>query len=624
MYELYSEFEVTPDYRAQLSLIIDKPLTVEAIDTYAESALNDIIYLVQSVVEQYKHYPTYSFESETDYEDAALKYFGLSNIEQILDHIAATADQIQQIDATIASAKAINKIIVPPDDIERQQANLGGEIEQKKILPRLKTTLFILANDFGVNINSEDELTNTKGLITENMMRGSSYYLLAAHKLNRTVLVCDEEGNVTYVFNNSKLQEINRQADDLLELSKNQLNELLDSNASLGKRVVYSTRFVQNMIAALDNPADYNSLSESERDGKYLYPKAENGVLSMAGIARALELSPVIIKRAIRELGDRVGETSHYKFGPRTAIGYLPEQKELIHRYLQENGYFDIPPEDYLNEYGVSQKFGINNHIIHRVVEVLGDRMGEIRAFKSKSRATRYYSPEQQDLIWQQLKEDGLFAEDAPTGYLNIFEMAKAMGLGNTVVENAIVSVRSELGELQIYNFNGARVRGLSPAQQDVLRHHFELKGFFAEKAPDGVVTFRKLADQNETTVNIVQRAVDNLAEELGEIREYRFRGVTLPGLNLEQQRQIIEFMDKNGHFSPELPKDYISAKNLISQLGISYPTLAKAQEELADELGSVEVYRINNNIRPAYSPRQQEILRQYISNLRIQNAMKQ
>jgi hypothetical protein len=605
--------EVAPDYKASLEAVIARPLTVENIDTYAEQALSDLIGLINEVSTTYTRQPTHSFANAKDIENAAFSYFGLSRVEEILDHIADKAEELVKLDETIAHTKVIDNIIVPPDYLEVPEPTGEGELHQKRTLPRLKTMLFILANDFDVDVNDEDQLTKTKGILPQTTMRSSSYYMLEVHKLDRTVLVCDEVGNVTYVIDNVLLQQIGLQKDRLLELTKNQINALLEEISQLGQRVVYSENFVPNIIAALENPSVADPQT-NPNSGIYLHPKAPDGILSMAGIAREFGLASGTVKKAILELDDSLGEAASYKFGPRVAAGFLPEQQELIRRYLSEKGYFETPPEGYLNEFGISQKFSLSNHVIHRAVAELGDRIGEVRAFKSDRRATRYFSPEQQDLIIQQLNEDGLFAEDAPADHLTILEMAKSIGLTNTVVENAIVSVRSELGELYIYNFNGQRVRGLSPIQQGVLRRHFEQNGFFAEKAPADILNVNGLVDKFGVGIKALTRAIESLGDSLGEVKEYRFKGLTAQAYSPEQQKLIFEFLKQHNYLSPDLPDGYLSLKGLTELLDTSYGTLAKAQEALGDRLGPVKIYKTGNK-RPTngYSPKQQEMIRGYL-----------
>ena len=87
-------------------------------------------------------------------------------------------------------------IIVPPDTGKTNIKNGTGEgIDEKKLFDRTKYTIEVLQM---LNIDvSVCEFKN--GIIEDNMMRKTSYVLIKIPQLNKMVLVCDEEGNRTFV-----------------------------------------------------------------------------------------------------------------------------------------------------------------------------------------------------------------------------------------------------------------------------------------------------------------------------------------------------------------------------------------------------------------------------------------
>src|SRR5680860_653450 len=77
----------SPNFKTTLSQIQSRPLIPENIDSYAEDALKDLITLTSSAVTEYKNQQTSDLRTGNEAEDAAFAYFGLNNIEEILNHI---------------------------------------------------------------------------------------------------------------------------------------------------------------------------------------------------------------------------------------------------------------------------------------------------------------------------------------------------------------------------------------------------------------------------------------------------------------------------------------------------------------------------------------------------------
>jgi DNA-binding MarR family transcriptional regulator len=675
MHEGNSNFEALPDFKAKLESVIDRPLTVEDIEGYAETALTDIIYLVQSAVEHYKHYPTHSFESETDCEDAAFKYFGLSNIEQILDHLALKASEISNLDHFISSATNVQKVIVPPSAAEIIVNQGKEQFVPKRLIPRLKTLLFVLANDFQIELENPNQLSLMRGEVHPDMVRRSSYYLVEAHQLDRSVLVCDEEGNATY-------------SERLLELTKPELDELLDTDPTLGQKIIYSKNFVLRAIAAISDPHQKNNQKtkgvNSER-GKYLYPPAPEGVLSIFGIAREFgvnnhlikqaitelgeelgeasnyrfttrstsgytleqqwkirqlletrgSLAPkapegilalhgvaqalgiptkTIVRRAIENLGETLGETSLYKFGGRVAIGYNPDQQKLIREYLEKTGYFNRPPEGFLTMGAISKEFDLVFTVIDRIVKELGDELGETEVYMAQPGMTTHYSPAQIDMIRQRLEAEGSFAPPAPDDYLSIAGIARKAGVDHITAAKAIEEIVDSLGDVGTYKFQTQVTSGYSPNQQRIIYEYFDKKGFMVDKAPNDVLSLPGLLDLPELLGSgdkPIRAAINALGESLGEIKNYRFgsRKTIAKGFDREQQQKIIEHLRSRGVLD-EAPNDYVNAFDLSKQLGVKYNQIRIVIKELGQELGKTNIFKSKTQVVEHYDPSQQELIR--------------
>ena len=99
------------DFASSVEEIINQPLTVENVDTYAEDALDKLIQLVDEMVQAYKHQLTIWLDSSAESENAAFAYYGVEEIGELLDHIAAKAEQLIAIDTAIGQIESTDYVL---------------------------------------------------------------------------------------------------------------------------------------------------------------------------------------------------------------------------------------------------------------------------------------------------------------------------------------------------------------------------------------------------------------------------------------------------------------------------------------------------------------------------------
>ena len=397
------------DLKQKMDGILSRTLTPDIIDTYADVALDDLIDVVDEAISVYDSELPNIFDSIKEKEDAALKLAGLGSVGELLDHIAEKADEIRRLDSVINRATVINQVIVPTDPGNKIVE--GDEtLVAKKSIKRTKTLLFILSNDFEIDVHDPEQLIITTGVLTDRMMRKQSYFMVEVPKLKRTIFICDEEDNVTYVFNSFVLEEHGISPDDLLRLMKPDLNYLIQNEHLLGKRLNYSNKFVSNMITALNNPQNYKGEEKETQDaGQYLRPKAPDGILSINVMAKKFGLSHRTIAKAIDELGDDLGETPVYRFGARITKGFNPTQQEQIRNLLESNGVFsEEAPDGVLSIKGIAQNLGVDHYTVAKTIDELGDDLGETPVYRFGQRITKGFNPTQQEQIRQHLESNGV------------------------------------------------------------------------------------------------------------------------------------------------------------------------------------------------------------------------
>ena len=196
-----------------MSEAIDRPLTLENTDTYVDDALGAVINLVEDVVAEYDAQPGAEWQqlgeaNGKEREDAALKHFGLEDVEAILRHLEDKASQFAVIDRVIAQTNESSDVFVPPDSTPVPQATGSGTgMEKKGKQPKLENLLFVLMNDFGIDPDDPEAVSIVRGSVNTNMMREEPYYQVTVLGIDKVILVCQAYGNATFVFNGEWVRE---------------------------------------------------------------------------------------------------------------------------------------------------------------------------------------------------------------------------------------------------------------------------------------------------------------------------------------------------------------------------------------------------------------------------------
>lgn len=473
------------NFQAELDAILSRQLTPEVIDTYASDALNDLVGVTERIIISYDSQPTVSGLSQTHNEDLAFGYFKLENLEKTLDYVADLAEKIDLIDKAIANATKIDGIVVPPGQYKTEIQPADGSFESKNIYHRLKTILFILEQDFNVSIDDPRRLSITNGGI-EGIMRNSSYSLISVPEIERTILVCDEEGNVTYIFDTMELYNVSLSNSDLSNMTKDELNELIKTQPGIGKRIRYSKSFISNIKTSIGQEIPEYVDSEEVEIGTdvetgYLKPveKAPDDYLNATGIANKLGLAKQTVDKAISLLSPKLGHVIEAVFYSRRVPAYSPEQIYIIEDYFIENNKIqDTPPEGFLSIRGIAISLlgNNNNGLIQDAVDALDKegRLGLRITAKFGPNIVDAFSPLQQKVIKDYVTERGALLEKAPDDYLSsrgVANKLESQGTKNArgKVASAIDRLGDRLGPVEKFKFGAHRIPGYSPEKQSMI-----------------------------------------------------------------------------------------------------------------------------------------------------------
>jgi len=245
-------------FRKKLNDILYRPLTVKNISTFGEVALNNLIKLIDEVKREVSKIGTEYLGDLTskEREEYYFKAIGLADvdIQMVLQLIIDKEEQIRRLKTQAENnIRKTKYVITPPGDNEKMLPGVNT-FEKKKKIPRFLTLMYILETDFNIDVNNPNQIHKIEGIVSEDMMRRISYRRTTVPELHRAIYTCDEEGNVTYVFDTNKLNEIGLvNLTQLDNLTKKQKDNLIKKHPKVGQRIIQSPRWRERVSEALKN-----------------------------------------------------------------------------------------------------------------------------------------------------------------------------------------------------------------------------------------------------------------------------------------------------------------------------------------------------------------------------------
>ncbi len=275
-----------------LQQILDTTIDIDSIENpekYIEGVFNAFISQTEELVKLYKEEHQLEISPDEDIrnlEDKALADVGFTGVSKTLDRILEIREIVLSKIPNIVKHYS-SDIITPPDQDGGIIAGSGEGFENKKeLISRFKTLLFILLADCGLK---EDQIKVTIGSVDKNMMREEPYIMVEVSDLDRTVFVCDEEGNRTDIFDmKHKMCQVEG-AQGLALLTKQEREEFGKMYPGSHAAIRFSPDWSDRIYNALTNdfdikdkkpkpekrPKTFEVLPRADKDGFYV---DENGV----------------------------------------------------------------------------------------------------------------------------------------------------------------------------------------------------------------------------------------------------------------------------------------------------------------------------------------------------------
>lgn len=406
-----SDFTKTKEgYAARLEGILDTPLTPENFSTYADDAYNQVVSLVGDMVSKspYRDLPLPS----RLIEDYAGDSYGI-DIGKVLDTLISKVDETSDIKKFVANTGRDNSLYVPPQVMSPGIESGKGEFTEAGVSQKLESILFLLKEIHGIDLQDREQIVVTRGTADKNMMRNEPYYSIQIPGLNRTILVCNEKDNITYILDSEMLAESMPDLNlEITDLDKGAIDQLIKDNPSLGARIIHNVKYITKIEESLDEIASFDeaAIDANDRIQEVSILKkveiAPDDYLSMKGIYKEMGIGHATLKDIISDIGDDLGDVLDKKFGTNVTPGYSPEQIEKIRVRAETRGYFTEAPKGYLTYTGIQEEYGLAWDTIRNRIGNLGDDLGKpLNAKNKRGGVSKWFSPEQIEKILVKAKK---------------------------------------------------------------------------------------------------------------------------------------------------------------------------------------------------------------------------
>ncbi len=341
-------------------------------------------------------------------------------------------------------------------------------------------------------------------------MRDESYYMLELPTLNRVVMVCDQVGNATFVFDLAKLLEQDITPQNLIDLSKVEFQSLITNHKQLGAKLVRSDSYVEDVVSLLDEiPEDTSGSKGSTRTVEILRPSE---TLTATAVA----------KRVNEEYGSNVSHKTIYKIAETLSedglieIKYYPFRKGSIAEYTTDN-------------YAMMVTRLKEMDILHPVAPE-----GTTSLSALVGSALRLGHPEYKEVFEKvKIQAEALF------GSLSKYRFMTASSFG--ITEQQLPDVRAII-ELNVEHL---RVRTVANrAIKEAAAQERKVKQR-PEQHPEGYKTLKQMSEHHGVSQKISDKALANVLDQLGEIKQYTHGPRGFRSFSPEQQAILSPEIDR-------------------------------------------------------------------------------
>ncbi|MDR2063648.1 MAG: hypothetical protein LBQ02_02550 [Candidatus Nomurabacteria bacterium] len=650
------EYDIRERLKNRYDEIVNRQLTVENIDHYADDALEDLIKLSDEIVEIRRSDGAMGFESLREEEDTAFAYYGLEDMEEALEHIIKIRENLMYIDDFTGQSQPepssssnpnpnlnqnpnpnppiANQVELGADENEQPAApesclkttlrNLSLTSDHEQLTPesRTKTVLFVLKQDFGIDFDDPEQVSITPNTLvapltpdTSTKPPAFSYNMIEIPELQRIVLVCDIKSSSTFVLDEAALQEKNITQQELGKmLDKETLKNLISEYPELGSRLSYSKNYVTRIKKLLGGVPDEKAeelANSTDIDNAYLNKDKHNaggryynrfnlpeGVLTVHMFAKNVGCFVNTLKRWLQKNSELVGEIETYSLDLKDVPCLTPEQQQCV---LDNMELLSAPkaPEGVMSILQLAKNSGLSYYPIYDYLKNNRENIGELKKFRFHDTAGIGLTPEQQQYIL-----DKLTVPEPPEGAVSVEQLAKKVG--RSCYSITLWLSNSSVGELKRYRPKGEGgfpAPYLTPEQQQYVLDNIT----FAPE--DGVVSISQFAVTHKIGHYTLHKwLAANPPED--ELKSFQFRSRTALGLTPNQQQYVLDNIDSIRHLVPAPPDGVVSLVSFAKEIRTAHTTLTKWLADNSQDTGEIGIYRFGKIPGRGLTPEQQQIIK--------------
>ncbi len=195
-----------------------------------------------------------------------------------------------------------DEVLIPPDAAEVVIGQGEGRLEEKVVIPRTRYLIELLTEmnlDYSIKSGRVDKAT---------MMRGQTYVAFFIPALKKIVLVCNEEGNRTFVVHRV---ETTKDITSYTALTKEELKDLKPdaevtnviwpASGDTANVVAVWKELVKNQLLTAPQPYAPEAVPTRPTPERVDVPPAPEGWMTRRALARELERSGDFISRLVEQ-----------------------------------------------------------------------------------------------------------------------------------------------------------------------------------------------------------------------------------------------------------------------------------------------------------------------------------
>lgn len=615
------------DFQTQIDAILDRGLTPENLKTYAEDALNDLIATIGSIEEAYSQRLPVGLNSSKEREDAGLECFGIepSVIETTLNYIADLDEKIREKVAFVQANSSVGKrVIVQTDGKVRSSIAVGdGSFKEQEIVLRMETILQLLESHYRVIVKDEKEAEEgddrfIHGAVDSAMMRKIPYDIIDSPTLNRIIMVCNERGNRSFIFDREKIASIGLNIEDLKSMTKDELDELIAQNQAIGRAIIYSERFVGDMEASIDEISCDVTTSKEMSILRPLLERMPAEAISIIDFAEKLNISVTTLTNWCQEFQVTIGQIDHVKSarsGKPTRILSQEQQAFLLNLHRERfAGHVDETPQGYLTVKEYAEKRNIAWSTMNIYIKKSESELGEVLKLRrtSAGSAIRILSQDQQAVLDKKYPDTFKSPLD---GEKTVEEFARDVGRTVDAVRHWIMKEKQTLGIIK----RGKRQSViLSQNQQDLLSINYVVGSEeVVDEIPANSITLTELSELLQLTEGAVRKHIRDHRDALGRILKVK-QSIGRPQsvFTYSQRDMLLRFreQERDNCEVDELPDGYETLADFAIRTGIKKTTLQHWAKNRTGELGEIKkLKRVTGGLGSIIlSPDQQSIMAKF------------